>query len=156
MNVLVVGLESSCTRYIARLVAANLCDANNWDAVDSVEGQGHSVTHRSLPHGPRDNFISGDAWQEYDAVLLACRDYSCSLRSKTGTHQRDPQKAKSEHEHGRTVMQQLLEGDSVHVWCCEAAALLGEPYARHVLGGMGITITHYIEAIDPNAKYLQG
>ena len=156
MNVLVVGLESSCTRYVSRLMAANLCEAKTWNAVDRVEGKGHSVTHRSLPHGPRDNFMTADIGHMYDAILLACRDYSCSLKSKTSIHQRDPQKAKSEHEQGRAVMRQLLEGDKAHVWCCEAAALLGEPYARHVLGGMGVTLTHYIEAIDPNAKYLQG
>lgn len=153
---LVVGLESSCTRYVSVLLAANLGipEAMEWNGHDKIENEMFSVVHRSLPHGGRNNFISEGYWILFGTVVLCTRDMSCSLGSKMKWHQRDMGLALAEHDKGRRIMGEILVGHKkAEVYSYESAFLMGRAYNEMFFSKIGVPYTVHIPTKDVNSKY---
>ena len=159
-DVLVVGAESTCTRYLSTLVAINLglIDSETaWDAVDKIEKHGTSVTHRSLPHGSRDNFVDLDYCKNFDLVLITTRDQFCSLAGEARIHQNDIAKAQEEQDRAFAVLAEIVEHcGRVHIWNYEAASQLGETYHRQFFRRAGLPFRRHVEVNEINGKYFRG
>lgn len=156
MNFLVVGLESSCTRYVSILLATNLkiISPEGWNGHDKVEGKGMSVVHRSLPHGSRDNFIAKDYWMSFDKIILCTRDMNCSLESKIFWHQRDRNLAIEEQKKGSAVMSEILRVHPMtEIYSYESSFLLGRDYNKMFFEKIGVPYIKHIETKEINSKY---
>lgn len=154
MNFLVVGLESSCTRHISIMIAANLGFPPDWDGYEDVGDERFRVVHRSLPHGSRDNFVSREYWMSFDTVVLCTRDTNCSLRSKVHWHQGDPRHAMMEQERGRKVMSQILmTHPRTEIYSHESSYLIGRPYNERFFKNIGVPYTMHFETKEINSKY---
>ena len=156
MNFLVVGLESSCTRYVSILLASNLgiSDAEVWNGHEEIEGGGFSVVHRSLPHGSRDNFISSDYWMSFNTVVICTRDVNCALESKIFWHQKDRRSAVKEQERGREIMDRILSfHPKAEIYSYESAFLMGRAYNEFFFKKIGVSYRSHKEVKDANSKY---
>lgn len=156
-DVLVVGAESTCTRYLSKLVAINLGLIESdtaWDAVDKIEKHGTSVAHRSLPYGGRDDFVDLDYCKNFDLVLVTTRDQFCSLAGKARVHQNDRAKAQEEQDRAFAVLGEIVEHcGRVHIWNYEAASQLGETYHRQFFRRAGLPFRRHVEVNEINGKY---
>lgn len=155
---LVTGLESSCTRYVSVLLASNLglIPVGGWDGHDELGDENFLVTHRSLPHGSRDAFISEPYWSSFKTVVLCTRDLNCSLESKMNWHQRDRDKAEKEQEVGRMVMAEILSKHSnVEVYSYESSFLLGRVYNEVFMSKLGLRYVSHSETKEINSKYFK-
>lgn len=155
MNFLVVGLESSCTRYVSILLARNL-GLPDWNGYEEIGGAGVSVTHRSLPHGSRDNFLSVGYCKGFDIVVVCTRDLNCSLESKILWHQPDRDLAIQEQERGRVIMAKILSvHPRVEIYSYESAFALGGNYNEMFFKRIGLPYVHHIETKEINSKYFR-
>jgi hypothetical protein len=155
---LVVGLEGSCTKYVSKLLAANLGiikTGDEWDGHWCVENTMFSVTHRSLPHNHRDYFISEDYYKNFDQIIVVVRDLYCSFISKVAIHQNDPIRASQEHEMGRKILREILSKKSVEIYSYESAFVIGQTYNEKFLRSLGIKSTVQIQVQDINKKYIK-
>jgi hypothetical protein len=151
---LVVGLESSCTRYVSRLIALNLeiiQDFNDWDGHFEVENEHYVVIHRSLPHGDRHNFI--ESWREYDYVIICTRDIHCVTQSKQTWHQPIKYLAEQENDQGMIIMRKLLSERKCYLFSYETAWILRDVYIEGILLALGIKYSYKIPLHDINHKY---
>lgn len=156
MNFLVTGLESSCTRYVSKILAENLgiTPRDGWNGHNKAEGNGHSVVHRSLPHKDRDNFITKDLWMDFEVVIICTRDLNCSLESKVMHHQRDRRLAVEEQEKGRVVMSEILRTHpKAEIFSYESAFSIGEEYNKMFFKRIGVNYLRHNETKEINAKY---
>lgn len=154
---LVIGMESTCTKYVAFLLAYNLgivSYKNEWDATEFIENEQVSVTHRSLPHGDRSNFLSLQDCEDYDFIVMTTRDFYCSLQSKIRVHQPEIEMAGKEHLHARSLLQEFYQNLNVTVWSYESAFILGEAYTKRFLNNLGFEHPKVIELNDINFKYI--
>ena len=154
---LVVGLESSCTRYVSQMIALNLgliSDVSEWDGHEKVKNKEYLVVHKSLPHGSRDNFIDRGFWSGFDVVVVCTRDLNCCLGSKIKNHQRDRQKAVEEQNTGRRVLAEILatRPDAV-VYSYESAFSTGQIYNHRFMASVGVIYKRPVEIEDINSKY---
>lgn len=155
-SLLVTGLEGSCTRYVSRLVAANVIggrEALEWDGVDTISGTTSVVCHRSLPHGKRDSFITPQYAWGYDAVIVAVRDFTCSLLSKVKDRQEDHDRAVDEQNVAVATLRAIARRQRVEVWSLDAAVLLGDEYNAAFIRSLGFDPVHLLPIQDPNRKY---
>jgi len=155
---LIVGLEASCTKYVSRLIAANLNiikTGDDWDGREVVKNAMFSVTHRSLPHGYRNYFISEDYYKKFDQIVVVIRDLYCSFVSKMATHQSNLNSASQEHEMGRKVLREILsKRRNVEMYSYESAFVIGQIYNEKFLRSLGIKSTVQIPIQDINRKYI--
>lgn len=153
---LIIGLESSCTRYLARLVAANTtigAVGAGWTGVEFIDDGDTKVAHRSLPHFDRFSFVTADIAETYHHVCIATRDYTCSLMSKMKHHQPDRLSAVNEHNVGIAVLRSIASKMPVHVWNYESAAILGDQYNAMFLRSMGLPADVLIPVEEVNKKH---
>lgn len=159
-NFLIIGLESSCTKFVSTLLAVNLNVIDNpikdWDGDMPIENKDYKIVHKSLPHSERDNFISLEYASSFDNIIICTRDFYCSLYSKNKIHQLDIEKAKSEHKQGSLVLKQIFDilKNKVEIFSYESAFLLGNIYIGQFLDRYNITNHKYLEILDINKKYL--
>lgn len=157
MKYLVVGLESSCTKAVAQMLAFNLklCDApNSWDGHEEIKSDMHYVCHRSLPHHFRDYFIDSSFALQFDHVVIVTRDWNCSLKSKILNHTPDYNEAVKEHYFGIDSIKNILNNDNVKIFSSETAFLLQDSYTTPFLKSIGIDDPIHIEFLNVNEKYL--
>lgn len=151
---LVIGLESSCTRYFARLLALNLGiigDPSDWDGHYEVQNDLHMVVHRSLPHGTRHNYV--DDWHTYDVVVMCTRDIHCTLQSKTTWHQPVRYLAEEENDKGRKILRDVIANRGCYLFSYETAWLLGDIYIEKILESLGLDYKKKLDLHDINHKY---
>ena len=162
---LVVGLESSCTKFVANLIAYNLGLIESYgDYVKSEDfihdtkcNDEYLVAHRSLPFSARNSFIDTEYANNFDHVVLSIRDFQCSLMSKNGIHQRNLDKATHEHEAGRIVLQQLFKNlrDKITLFSYESAYILGQFYLEDMLKKLDLENPKTFTVQEINRKYIK-
>lgn len=152
---LIIGLESSCTRYVSKLIALNLNlinDESEWDGHYEISNETHIVVHRSLPHGDRYNFI--DNWHTYDHIVICTRDHHCALQSKLNWHQQVKPYAEHENEVGKSIIRSIVVSEYKWViYSYETAFLIGHSYNAHILYSLGISYNKTLKIHDINKKY---
>lgn len=157
---LVIGLESSCTRIVSKLIALNLGiieSLDDWDAYEAVSNKKFLVQHKSLPHHNRDNFPDSKYAKSFDHIILATRDFNASLISKINNHQSDVKEAKREHYSGIDAMLDIYKKlyGKVIIFSYETAFLLGDTYVSSVLSDIGIRYEHPVKFTNINQKYFK-
>jgi hypothetical protein len=144
--VLVVGLESSGSKLVARAVARRIVYPGasrpwgwegDWDGHGAVGNAslGTFVLHRSLPHNDHfpdlDTILGQLAFLRFEVfVVVATRDREISFRSVLGTHQPDAGVARREHHAAVRALVNLLQQRKYRatVFSHEALVLLGDVY----------------------------
>lgn len=154
---LVLGLESSCTRYVSTMIAANLGiipEASAWDGHQEVKNEEFAVVHRSLPYNSRDFFVDENYCMEFDKVVVCTRDATCSLKSKMGLYQPDKILAEKEQEKGREIMAKVISlmPDST-IYSYESAFSIGQAYNEKFMKSIGVPYAKPAEIRDINSKY---
>lgn len=158
---LVVGLESSCTKFVSNLLALNLNiidkPLKGWDGNAPIENNEYRVVHRSLPHWQRENFISLEYASSFDNIIICTRDFYCSLLSKNKIHQLDKEKANLEHERGVLLLKEIFNSleDKITIFSYESSFLLGDSYVEKFLRKFQINNYNKVEILDINRKYLK-
>lgn len=156
---LVIGLESTCTRIVARLMALNLGIINSiddWDGEDVIESNKYSVTHRSIPHGSRLEkriFPSLKDTLYFDIVVVTSRDINCSLQSKIKAHQPDRGVAIQENDIAIKNLKEILKNKNTIVFSYEAAQLFQDAYINKFLKSLDIDSPIAIQFDNINEKY---
>lgn len=156
---LVIGLEASCTKFVSKLIAVNARitrDIDDWSGFYVISDEKTLVTHRSLPHGERDNFISLQEAEFYDKIIICTRDFNSSLLSKNKEHQSDIKLAYKEHVHGASLLQKIVSelGERVHIFSYESALMLQEIYLYRFLNEIGLKPINFPEVKNINLKYM--
>jgi len=160
---LIIGLESSCTRLVSKMMALNLGvidSISGWDGRDFISSNDFSVTHRSLPHGKvghgRD-IVSLEYCKGFDVIIISTRDINCVIESKIKNHQRDKALAIKENKESIRQMQKILSNykNSI-VFSYEAAFILQEYYTKSFLNNLGIKNPIHVNFNNVNKKYLVG
>jgi hypothetical protein len=160
---LVIGLESSCTRLVSKMIALNLGvidSVYDWDGRDSVSSEEFSVTHRSLPHGAigkgRD-IVSLEYCKDFDVIIISTRDINCVTESKIKNHQRNKALAIKENKESIRQIQKILSNSKNSiVFSYEAAFILQEYYTKPFLNNLGIKNPIHVNFNNVNKKYLVG
>lgn len=156
---LVIGLESTCTRIVSRLIALNLgliSDINEWNGEDRIESNDYSVTHRSIPHGSRLEkriFPSLKDVLDFDVVVITSRDINCSLQSKTVSHQPDIDTAIKENDIGITNLKEIIENKNSIIFSYESAQVFQDAYVKQFLKSLDIDNPITIQFENINKKY---
>lgn len=158
MKCLVVGLESSCTKIVAKTIAYNLGIIDSpdaWDGHEEIMSDTDLVCHRSLPHHNRDNFINHEFSRNFDVTIVVTRDWNCSLISKNNTHTSYWDAAINEHRQGIDSLKDIVgSGTNVHIFSSETAYLLQEAYTLKFLKEIGILDPVHVKFENVNEKYL--
>jgi len=157
---LVIGLESSCTKFVSKLIAVNtgiIKNFDHWSGFHSISDGVTLVSHRSLPHGDRENFISIQEADLYDHIVITTRDFNCSLLSKNKDHQPDINSAYSEHAEGAMILKLIMSelGHKVELFSYESAMILQFAYLHRFLIDLNIEPLVFPEVNDVNLKYIQ-
>ena len=157
-SILVIGLESSCTKIVGQMLAINfgLIDSvSNWDGHEFVEDDQVSIVHRSLPHGRQGNFLSEEFFLRFTDVIVVTRDWSSSLKSKLHTHNRDNYSAMIEHVTGVGILKGIVANANINsfVFSYESALLLQEAYTIDFMKQLKIENPQHIKFTDVNNKY---
>ena len=158
MKYLIIGLESSSTKILTKLVACNLKlidEVDNWDGHEFVCDEENLVVHRSIPHGPEDTFIDQEFVNDFDYVILCTRDWNCSLLSKIESHEHNVIKANEQHKKGINLVKSFLENNNVFIFSSETAFLLQEHYTKIFLNSIGILDARHLYFENPNRKYIK-
>lgn len=160
---LVVGLTSSCTKIVAKMIAMNLGIINyadDWDGRHDIESEDFLVSHRSLPHGHRksDNrWIDPALCFEYDYVVIVTRDINCSRLSTIKDHQPNKKLAMKEAERGISLLQEIVSFNShIYFFSYETAQILQEYYTYPFLQNIGIEKPKHVYFKNINEKYIGG
>lgn len=158
MKYLVVGLESSCTKAVSRMIAYNLKMINSpdeWDGHEKIENDINVVCHRSMPHHYRDYFIDSSFASMFDFTIIVTRDWNCSLESKIISHTPDRLTAIDEHVKGLSYIRDIVSSvNNVHVFSSESAFLLQDLYTVPFLKNIGIEDPIHIDFINVNEKHV--
>lgn len=160
---LVVGLTSSCTKIVARMVALNLGmieDIKGWDGRNDIESEQFLVSHRSLPHGHRDSdnrWINPELCLDYDYTIIVTRDINCSRISTIKDHQPDGALAMKEADRGIEILKNILDYNSnVYFFSYETAQILQDYYTVPFLKSLGIRVPEHVYFKNINKKYIGG
>lgn len=159
---IVVGLESTGTRIVSQMIANNLGIIKNyldWDPYESddVFNDKYLVTHQSLPHAERDNYIGLKEISKYDYIILTTRDWNCSLISKINNHQPDFNSATDEHKRGIVVMKNIINSfnNKVYIFSLESAVIFQSLYVNKFLKQININFNKTPYFYDLNKKYIE-
>jgi len=156
---LIIGLESTCTRIVSRLIALNLgliSDINEWNGEDVIESDEYSVTHRSIPHGSRlekRTFPSLKDVLDFDVVVVTSRDINCSLQSKTISHQPDIDIAIRENSIGIQNLKEIIKNKNAIIFSYESAQVFQDAYVNQFLKSLDISNPIAIQFENINKKY---
>jgi hypothetical protein len=160
---LVVGLTSSCTKIVARMIALNLGiieDIGDWDGREDIESEQFLVSHRSLPHGHRnlkDRWIDPRMSLQYDYTIIVTRDINCSRISTVKDHQPDKALAMKEAEQGVEILKDILDNNlDVYFFSYETAQILQDHYTIPLLQSLGIKSPEHAYFKNINKKYVGG
>jgi hypothetical protein len=165
-KILVIGLESSCTKYVARLIAFNLKIVPfSWDGNDTVFDDRFLVRHRSIPWGHESRQSPIDVktvHRDYDKIVIVTRDFNCSLLSKIKDHQPEVSIAREEHAQGVVILRRLSRhlsknmcGYKLHYFSYETAYIMRTVYVRRFLRELGISSPIYQRCKEINAKHIK-
>jgi hypothetical protein len=159
-SILVTGLESSCTRYVSKLIAKNLIKnsvKNDWSGHGELKDSDHKIVHFSLPEGSRNNFGTLEYFNFFDVIVICTRDYHCSLLSKNKIHQKNLKKAIGEHDFGKKILQNLYANfyEKIILYSYETSFILGEIYNQNFLKNFKSYNLSNIEVEDVNYKYIK-
>lgn len=155
VSYLVCGLESSCTRLIARLIAANLVQDTGWDGHWQTENKHYKIVHRSLPHGDSRLYIKPKDVIQYNHVVICTRDFNCSLTYKIANHKPNKDLAFLEHAKGIHILKQIISIRPVVIINYETAYLFKYDYLGPILNNIGIKCNIKIRIANINNKYLR-
>lgn len=158
---LVIGLTSSCTKIVSRMLAVGcgiINDIEDWDGKDQIGNKEYLITHRSLPHGKRslsNRWIDPEVCLEYDYVVIVTRDINCSKISSIKDHQPDKDLANEENKQGIKIMQNILKiSPSVKIFSYETAQILQEYYTIPFMKKIEIEYPQHIYFKNVNEKYI--
>jgi len=160
---LVVGLTSSCTKIVARMIAFNLGvikSIDDWDGKNDIETEDFLITHKSLPHFHRsmpNRWVDVSTALEYDKIIIVTRDINCSRISTIRDHQPDKNLANKEAEQGINIMQEILSfRDDAVIFSYETAQMLQEYYTIPFMKNVGIERPQHVYFKNVNKKYVGG
>lgn len=155
-SILVIGLVSSCTRYVSKLLARNLIGITSWNGQQEILNDEYKIVHFSLPEDNLENFGNMKYFQSFDVIVICIRDFYCSLISKNKIHQSDFKKAFDGHIHGQQVLQSIYEQlkPKVILYSYETAFVLGEKYNFDFLSRFNLKEFSNITIEDVNSKYI--
>lgn len=160
---LVVGLTSSCTKIVSRMIAMNLGiikDVDDWDGRNDIESEKFLVSHRSLPHGHRsktDRWIDPNFGDQYDQIIVVTRDINCSRLSTIKDHQPDKILAMKEAEQGIEILKEMVNiNKDIKFFSYETAEILQESYTIPFLQDIGIKNPKHVYFKNINKKYIGG
>ena len=159
MKYLIFGLESSCTRIVAKIIAKNLGlieSLDDWDGHNDIDNGVTFVSHRSMPHEFRDNYITPEFTNNFNYVILVTRDWNCSLKSKINNHHPDPEEARKEHLRGVEYIKNIIDSRKIFIFSYETSFLLQEKYTIPFLKSLGIKNPVHIDFENANEKYMIG
>lgn len=158
---LVLGLTSSCTKVVARMIAMNLEmieSIDEWDGRHDIESENFLVSHRSLPHGHRNSdnrWIDSSICFNYDYVIIVTRDINCSRISTIRDHQPDRGLSEKEAEQGTKLLKEIISLNSEnYFFSYETAEILQESYTHDFLKKIGIKNPKHVNFKNVNKKYI--
>lgn len=164
MKVLVVGPESSGSRWVSK-ICAFLLKVKGWEKWDAdrratINDGEHIVTHLSWPYGPRFDFPSLAAYKGYK-IVITMRDQNVMLRSMVKHHDKNKRRAKSNQKHALELASEALLDDDYDTFLLNYESAVAIPKA--VVGTLSEWLTgkKYLSPIpeklapkDANFKYL--
>lgn len=156
---LVIGLESTGTRVVSKLLALNLniiSHESEWDAVDEINDGVNSVTHRSMPHGIKgdDRFIPSVGYIEtFDRIIITTRDINVVKISKL-KHDSDADSILIDNDICTAILRAVMNTKMCHIFSYESAVMLQDSYIENFFHAMGIRAGKYIEFSNENKKYI--
>lgn len=156
---LIVGLESSVTKALSRIVARNLeiKGHQKYDGNYSISDNNFLVQHYSLPYGrkPNRNYPS-IIESEWDFILICNRDFYCSLNSKIKKHTRgNKEVAIQQHKKGSDILREVAQFENVYFFSYESWFILKDIYLQKFLKSVNINYNHPAIAKDINLKYIK-
>lgn len=158
---LILGLTSSCTKIVARMIAMNLGiidDIEQWDGRNDIENNKFFVSHRSLPHFHRsmpDRWIDDSFARGYDDIILVTRDINCSMIASIRDHQPSVQLAKKENEQGIKIIKEIIDArPDLSIFSYETAYILQDHYTIPFLNNLGIKNAQHVYFKNVNKKYI--
>ena len=156
MKILVTGLENSCTKIVSKIFSDNLKinGHEEYDGVMRISDDENLVSHMSLPSGNR-TFFYIPKIKDWDIIIIATRDYNCSLKSKINIHQPIVKNAIEEHDYGRNILSQMIKFDNVYVFSYESWFLLGDLYVKKFLNQFDISYSKKTSPENVNKKYMK-
>lgn len=160
---LVIGLESSGTRLLSKILAFNLQiidSPDDWDAFDEISNNMYSVTHRSMPHGAKGHgrFIpSLDYINSFDCVLIISRDINCVINSKLNSHDNDINSVRKDNKESIKILKNAINSHkNLHIFSYETAENFQDSYVEYFLNKIGITMSDHVKFNNENKKYFKG
>lgn len=159
---LVIGLESSATRLVSKIIALNLGMINNideWDGVDKIKSENFLVEHRSLPYGHRDTkfyYINESYVKNFDVIVITTRDINCIIKSKLENHQPNLDKCLYENKKSIKILKKIINlNDNVYLFSIESAVILKDVYIKKFLSDLGITLIKSVKINNLNERYIK-
>lgn len=156
---IVIGLESTATRLVSRLIAINLgiiADENDWDGIGNISDENNSVTHSSMPYGqgslrhiPDKKYI-----KSFDFVIITTRDINCVISSKLNIHDKNIDSILTDNKKSLNILSSIIKDKSqCYIFSYESAVMLQESYTRFFLKQLNIDMIKHILFVDKNKKY---
>lgn len=161
MRYLIVGLENSATKVVAKIFASNLNinNAHKYDGHKSVSDKENLVQHYSFPYGenrPKKdrNYHPEVNEKDWDYIIIVTRDFNCSLKSKVKAHQPNKDLAIQEHEDGKNNLKKIIKFKNTKVFSYESWAILEDDYVEKFLSEYNITYNQKQKVKDINKKHI--
>lgn len=156
MKVFVTGLECSCTKIVAKIIADNLeiQDAEHYDGNGNIADDTHFVSHNSLPASSNRIFKKPKS-QDWDHIVIVTRDYNCSLLSKMKNDHDNEKIYHREHIKGCKILKEIVNYDNGIVFSYESWQVIGKNYCEVFLKSLGIAYKYKIAPLEINGKHLK-
>ena len=162
MKYLIVGLENSATKVVAKIFATNLNieGSDKYDGHKSLSDDLNLVQHFSFPYGEnrpkRDrNYHPEVNEADWDHIIIVTRDFNCSLKSKLKAHQPNKELALKEHEEGKKNLKKIIKFKNSKVFSYESWAILRDDYVEKFLSEYSISYDNKQKVKDINKKHLK-
>lgn len=159
---LIIGLENSCSKILSVVFYENLKikSRDKFKGIKSVSDGKNLVQHYSLPWGqnlPKDkrDFYPDIKEEDWDHIIIASRDFNCSLKSKIKVHQPNKKRAIEEQLKGQEILKKICSFKNSNVFSYESWFLLGDEYLKKFLSNYDIKYTVSKQALNVNKKHIK-
>lgn len=153
----IVGLESSVTKALSRIVARNLeiRGHKKYDGHHAISDDKNLVSHVSFPYGKGRGYPTIES-EKWDFILLCTRDFFCSLKSKTRTHTKGNRKAaRAQHDKGAILLQDIAKYPNTYFFSYETWFILKDPYMERFLRQINVDYIHPSIPLNVNRKHIK-
>ncbi len=164
--IIIVGFESSCSVFLARVVSHVLgkCDRfGAWSGYgwNGAPGDDLVILHRSLPYGrPKKWFEDVEAetakLADYDTSYIICtRDLSISGLSRELRFGGSQAEYDADNKTARAAFEKIAAMSPPFIFSFETSIALGDMYYRALYDWLGVSSEFSPPAFDANAPYIK-